>query len=370
MSYVSSSSGSTRVGQNVSWSDIGPMSSGSSKSLQIVAHIDGPMSGTKNLTNYVDVSGQPEHGQNVTANASADVQAQEAKISVSKTANPTFGSPSTNVTFTLLVKNTGSASLPHVSVSDLLPDGMSYVSSSSGSTRVGQHVYWSDIGPMSSGSSKSLQIVAHIDGPISGTKNLTNYVDVSGQPEHGQNVTANASADVQAQEAKISVSKTADPTFGSPSTNVTFTLLVENTGSSSLPHVSVSDLLPDRHELRLVFIGQHPSRPACLLVRHRSHVIRLQQIAADRSPYRRPHFRHQKSDQLRGRFRPTRARPECHSQCLRRRSGPGSQDICQQDRRSHFRLTEHQRHLHTARREYGQRFSAACLRQRSSAGPA
>ena len=232
MSYVSSSSGSTRVGQHVSWSDIGPMSSGSSKSLQIVAHIDGPISGTKNLTNYVDVSGQPEHGQNVTANASADVQAQEAKISVSKTADPTFGSPSTNVTFTLLVENTGSASLPHVSVSDLLPDGMSYVSSSSGSSRVGQHVYWSDIGPMSSGSSKSLQIVAHIDGPISGTKTLTNYVDVSGQPEHGQNVTANASADVQAQEAKISVSKTANPTFGSPSTNVTFTLLVENTGNA------------------------------------------------------------------------------------------------------------------------------------------
>ena len=123
--------------------------------------------------------------------------------------------------------------LPHVSVRDLLPDGMSYVSSSPGSTRVGQNVSWSDIGPMSSGASKSLQIVAHIDGPISGTKNLTNYVDVSGQPEHGQNVTANASADVQAQEAKIAVSKTADPTFGSPSTNVTFTLVVENSGQCS-----------------------------------------------------------------------------------------------------------------------------------------
>ncbi len=245
MSYISSTSGSSRVGQHVSWSDIGPMSSGSSKLLQIAAHIDGPMSGTKNLTNHVDVSGQPEHGQNVTANDSAEVRAQEAKISVNKTADPTFGSPSTNVTFTLLVENTGSSSLPHVFVSDLLPDGMSYISSSSGSSRVGQHVSWPDIGPMSSGSSKSLQIVAHIDGPISGTKNLTNYVDVSGQPEHGQNVTANASASVNAQEAKISVDKTADPTFGSPSTNVTFTLLVENTGNASLPHVSVSDLLPD-----------------------------------------------------------------------------------------------------------------------------
>jgi len=32
----------------------------------------------------VDVSGKPENGQNVTSNASADVEAQEAKISVAK----------------------------------------------------------------------------------------------------------------------------------------------------------------------------------------------------------------------------------------------------------------------------------------------
>ena len=80
MTYVSSSPGSTNVGQNVSWSDIGPMSSGANKSLQIVAHIDGPITGTQTLTNNVDVSGKPENGQNVTSNASADVQAQEAKI--------------------------------------------------------------------------------------------------------------------------------------------------------------------------------------------------------------------------------------------------------------------------------------------------
>ena len=188
------------------------MSSGANKSLADRSdHIDGPITGTQTLTNHVDVAGKPENGHNVTAKASADVQAQEAKISVTKTANPTFGSPGTSVTFTLLVKNTGSAALPHVFVSDLLPAGMTYVSSTPGSTNVGQNVSWSDIGPMSSGANKSLQIVAHIDGPITGTQTLTNHVDVAGKPENGQNVTSNASADVQAQEAKISVTKTANP---------------------------------------------------------------------------------------------------------------------------------------------------------------
>jgi len=166
MTYVSSSIGSTHVGRNVNWSDIGPLSSGGEKLLQIVAHIDGPIIGTQTLINKVGVAGKPEHGQNVTSNATAEVPGQEAKILVTKTADPTFGSPSTNVTFTLDV-TTAACRSTHVFVSDLLPVGMTYVSSSSGSTNVGQNVNWSDIGPMSSGGNKSLQIVAHIDGPLS-----------------------------------------------------------------------------------------------------------------------------------------------------------------------------------------------------------
>lgn len=97
--------------------------------LEIVARIDGPIEGNITLTNLVQVSARPEHGQNVTANSSVDVLASEAKIDVAKAAEPAFGSAGTIVTFTLNVTNTGAASLPVVSVRDLLPEGMSYLSS-------------------------------------------------------------------------------------------------------------------------------------------------------------------------------------------------------------------------------------------------
>ena len=92
------------------------MLSGENKSLQIVASIDGSITGTQTLTNHVDVSGKPASGNNVTSEASANVQAQEAKIAVNKTANPLVGLPGTSVTFTLTVKNTGSAALQNVFV--------------------------------------------------------------------------------------------------------------------------------------------------------------------------------------------------------------------------------------------------------------
>ncbi|MCX6680525.1 MAG: hypothetical protein NTX42_09220, partial [Methanothrix sp.] len=157
----------------------------------------------------MDVEGKPEHGNNVTNNTTTTIEARESKITVTKTADPTFGSPSTNANFTLVVKNTGSALLPHVFVRDLLPEGMSYVSSSIGSTQRGQTVSWSDIGPLGSGESKQLFIVAHIDGPVSGVLTLTNRVGVEGKPEHGQNVTNSSTADVRAQEANILVTKIA-----------------------------------------------------------------------------------------------------------------------------------------------------------------
>ena len=244
MTYVSSSPAGRNVGQTVYWSNIGPMSSGQNKSLQIVATIDNTITGNQTLTNNVDVSGKPANGNNVTSQASADVQAREAKILVTKKANPTTGTPGTSVTFTLFVNNTGGAVLPDVFVSDLLPVGMTYVSSSPAGRNVGQTVYWSNIGPMSSGQNKSLQIIATIDNTITGNQTLTNNVDVSGKPANGNNVTSQASADVQARESKILVTKKANPTTGTPGTSVTFTLFVNNTGSSALQDVFVSDLLP------------------------------------------------------------------------------------------------------------------------------
>ena len=244
MSYNSSSPGSTNSGQHVYWSDIGPIAINAHKLLWVKALIDNSIVGNKTLTNRVDVNGKPDTGTNVTNSSNASVDAQEAKILVTKKANLTMASPGSSVTFTLFVNNTGSSVLQGVFVSDLLPTGMTYVSSFPAGTNTGQTVSWSNIGPMSSGQNKSLQIVAKIAGTITGNQTLTNNVDVAGKPAKGDNVTSKASADVQAQEAKILVTKTANPTSGLPGTNITFTLDVKNIGSSALPHVFVSDLLP------------------------------------------------------------------------------------------------------------------------------
>ncbi len=240
MSYVSSDGG-VNNGRYVNWSDIGSLVPDQSKTIKMVAHIDGAAYGT--LTNRVDVIGKPDHGGNVTAYATEDVEARRASVEVSKTSNLSYGSPCTNVSYTLTIRNSGQINLSNVFVSDTLPTGMSYVSSDGGVNN-GQHVNWADIGRMVPGETKTRQIVAHIDGPVSGLATLTNRVDVEGKPDHGKNVTNNTTTVIQAQEAKIRVTKLANVTYGAPSTNVEFEMVVTNTGDTNLTHVFVTDLLP------------------------------------------------------------------------------------------------------------------------------
>src|SRR5690606_26738807 len=113
------------------------------------------------------------------------------------------------------------------------------ISSDPAGVNQGQQVIWSDIGPMDSGETKKLQILARIEGPLSGSQTLTNQVEVTGKPEHGGNVSARATADVLASEAKIIVAKKAEPAYGSPGTEVRFTLEVTNSADAPLLHVFV-----------------------------------------------------------------------------------------------------------------------------------
>ena len=161
--------------------------------------IDGSTYGT--LTNHVNVTGSPDHGEPVNSSAAASVLASEANISVTKSADPTSGSKGSPINFTLTVTNNGSAALPHVFVSDLLPAGLTYDSSNGGANN-GQYVNWTDAGPLAPAASRTLWIKATIDGSAYGT--LTNHVNVTGSLDHGDPVNSSASEDVESSNICLS----------------------------------------------------------------------------------------------------------------------------------------------------------------------
>jgi len=108
-------------------------------------------------------------------------------ISVTKVANPPDVAPSSNVEFTITVPNTGDCTLDPVRVVDTLPAWMSYVSSTPAADTHDGTIIWNNVGPLDSGDSKTITLVARIASDASGT--LTNAVTVTGTSPTGEEVT-------------------------------------------------------------------------------------------------------------------------------------------------------------------------------------
>ncbi len=210
--------------------------------VQVVAEFDGTQYGP--LVNSATSTGYNLRKETTTKTDTETVEAKKQNIVVTKSALPDQGAPGAYINFTLTVTNSGNISLTNVFVQDTLPSGLTYSSSWPGGNRVGQNVYWPDIGSLDVGASKNLWVNATIDGPVNGIVTLTNDVFVEGKPLYGDNVTNTTKTVVSALEAKILVDKTALPTFGSKGALINFTMNVTNTGYAPLQHVYVEDLLP------------------------------------------------------------------------------------------------------------------------------
>jgi len=117
-----------------------------------------------------------------------------AGINVDKTASPTSGVVSTDVTFTITVTNTNGCILNPVIVVDTLPNGMSYVSDNSSGVQSPTGTITWNLSSMDSGESVTIELVARIDSGASGT--LTNVVNATGTPPEGEDVIDSDSANV------------------------------------------------------------------------------------------------------------------------------------------------------------------------------
>lgn len=240
LAYVSSNGSCTVAGNTITWTNIGPIGAGQSKSLYLVAHINGSAYGV--LTNKLNVTATSPDHRKYYSNTTGAATALHASITASKTVNLSQGAPSTKINFTLRVNNTGEVTMDPVKVVDTLPYGLNYISSNGSSAVAGNVITWNNIGPINAGQSKSLYLVAHINGSAYGV--LTNKLNATATSPTGLKYYANTTRDVTAQHASITASKTANLSQGAPSTAVNFTINVSNTGQVTLNPVSVVDTLP------------------------------------------------------------------------------------------------------------------------------
>ena len=163
-------------------------------------------------------------------------------IAVTKIVNNSTPQVGSNVTFTIVAINNGPLNATGVTVNDLLPTGLTYVSHtvSAGSYTPGTGV-WS-IGALSSGASRTMTITATATSAAIPSRTNTAVVSANEPDSNTSNNTA--SATVNPLYADLSVVKTVNNSTQTVGQNVVFTILASNLGPSNATGVVMNDLLP------------------------------------------------------------------------------------------------------------------------------
>ncbi len=248
LSFVSASPsvGTYTSGTGV-WA-VGNMNSATSQTLQIVATVTSDAA----ITNTATASSTTFDPAAANNTDSASVDVPNADLAVTKVVTDTTPALGSNVTFTVAVTNNGPDSAQAVSVADLLPGGLAFVSATPAAAYDSGTGIWT-IGTLADGGTASLDIVATVNQHTA----MTNTATVSSTTRDVVAGNNSESATVNVPDANLAITKTVDDASPEVGSNVTFTLTATNNGPSTAQSVSVADALP----AGLTFVSATPAAP-------------------------------------------------------------------------------------------------------------
>jgi uncharacterized repeat protein (TIGR01451 family) len=199
-------------------------------------------------TNTAAISHADQFDPNGSNNtASATETPQKADLVVTKTVDDTSPNVGDIVTFVVTVADTGPDAATGVQLTDLLPAGLSLVSSTpSQGTYTTTSGLW-NVGTLTNGGSATLQLQARVVSPAA----QTNTARVTGtdqfDPSPGNN---SGSATETPQQADLQVTKTVDNPTPNVGDTVTYTITLTNNGPDTATNVTVHDILPPQVSFR------------------------------------------------------------------------------------------------------------------------
>jgi uncharacterized repeat protein (TIGR01451 family) len=221
---------------------LGTMATGATETILITATVDSSVPHGTTITNTAHLT-TAENPTGVTDGATVGMRRQ-ADLSVTKS-GPATVAAGTNITYTLTAHNLGPSDSGPVNLNDLLPSGLTFVSSSlvgCAGRAAGTNC---SLGPIVAGGSVPFTITASVDPTLPVGTVLANRATVSGpetDPDDTNNSAAVSSTVTHAYDLSVTKQVLTSPVVaGHP---VTFSLTASNAGPSEADAVQVVDTLP------------------------------------------------------------------------------------------------------------------------------
>jgi uncharacterized repeat protein (TIGR01451 family) len=226
--------------------ELGELGAGVTADIQIVVIVD-PSTTAETLLNTAVVSGD-NYDPNPSNNTAQEPTAVERTVDliITKSESPDPVVAGGLLSYTLQVTNAGPSDATGVTVSDVLPNGLSFISGSSarGTVTESDGIVTADIGDLAAGADPvEITLTVAVDPAARGT--LLNEAEVSGMEEEtdDSNNTASASTQIEAL-IDLGIEKSASTASVTAGGRLVYTLLVTNNGPSDATGVTVTDELP------------------------------------------------------------------------------------------------------------------------------
>jgi uncharacterized repeat protein (TIGR01451 family) len=179
VTYVSNTGGGVYNGgtSTVSWT-IGNLAAGASGTVTVTVTVDNPFPASASIPMENTASLTSNESGPTSASTSVFVSAPRPMLAVQKSASSSTVNENNDVTFTISYANTGNATATSLTLTDPVPNGLTFVSASGGGTYSSGTVTWNlpDLAPNATG---SVTVTLHVPTGYTGANPLTNIVSLS-----------------------------------------------------------------------------------------------------------------------------------------------------------------------------------------------
>ncbi len=245
VTFASATAGQGTCGENhgTVTCDLGDLSAEHSAEVTLDVSVDSAAQGT--ITNTAAVSGdEDDPAQDNNVAAVETTVSHQADLGLGGSTSPSPATAGRNLAYTFLVTNRGPSDAADVTLTDVLPDGVAFVSASpSGGCGESGGTVTCSLGSVRSGESIIATVIVHVGSGAPGT--LWSHAQVrssADDPHMEDNAINQVAAVTRLSDLWLRLSDAPDPVMAGGS--LSYTILVGNDGPSDADGVRVRDVLP------------------------------------------------------------------------------------------------------------------------------